>query len=50
MGINKWGSNRIFGQNIEAAVKEALELRKKLRSIPIRDIHDTTQATDGASC
>ena len=31
---------RIFGQNIEAAVKEALELRKKLRSIPIRDIHN----------
>ncbi len=36
---------RIFGQNIEAAVKEALELRKKLRSIPIRDIHDVEAMT-----
>lgn len=31
---------RIFGQNIEHAVKEAIELRKRLRSIPIRDIMD----------
>jgi len=31
---------RIFGQNIEAAVRETIELRKKLRSIPIRDIRD----------
>lgn len=31
---------RIFGQNIETAVKEAIELRKRLWSIPIRDIRD----------
>jgi hypothetical protein len=31
---------RIFGQNIEQAVAEAIELRKCLRQMPIRDIHD----------
>lgn len=31
---------RIFGQNIEAAVKEAIELRKRLRTTTIRDIKD----------
>lgn len=34
------GQQRLFGQNIEQAVKEAVELRQQLRSIPIRDIHD----------
>jgi hypothetical protein len=31
---------RIFGQNVEAAVNEAVELRKRLRSTTIRDIRD----------
>lgn len=31
---------RMFGQNVETAVKEAIELRKRLRLIPIRDIRD----------
>jgi len=31
---------RIFGRNIEQAVAEAIELRKRLRQMPIRDIHD----------
>lgn len=31
---------RIFGQNIEAAVNEATELRKRLRATTIRDIKD----------
>ncbi|MBI9019019.1 MAG: TetR family transcriptional regulator [Phycisphaerae bacterium] len=31
---------RLFGNNIEQAVTEAMEIRKKLRQIPIRDIHD----------
>ncbi|HAL56153.1 MAG TPA: hypothetical protein DCP63_06690 [Bacteroidetes bacterium] len=31
---------RIFGQNVAAAVAEAIEIRKKLRVIPIRDIRD----------
>jgi len=31
---------RVFGKNIEAAVVEAIEIRKKLREIPIRDILD----------
>lgn len=31
---------RIFGRNIEQAVAEAIELRKQLRQMPIRDIHD----------
>lgn len=31
---------RIFGQNVIEAVGEAVEIRKKLRAIPIRDIRD----------
>jgi hypothetical protein len=31
---------RLFGKNIEQAVAEAIELRKRLRQMPIRDIHD----------
>lgn len=31
---------RIFGQNVETAVNEAIELRKRLRSTTIRDIKD----------
>jgi hypothetical protein len=31
---------RIFGRNIEQAMAEAIELRKQLRKMPIRDIHD----------
>jgi len=31
---------RLFGQNIEAAVGEAVELRRQLREMPIRDIRD----------
>ncbi len=31
---------RLFGQAIEGAVAEAIALRRKLRSIPIRDIYD----------
>lgn len=34
------GQQRLFGQNIERAVREAIELRRRLREIPIRDIHD----------
>lgn len=34
------GQQRLFGQNIEQAVHEAIELRQNLREIPIRDIHD----------
>jgi hypothetical protein len=31
---------RIFGQNVAGAVAEAVEIRKRMRAIPIRDIHD----------
>ena len=31
---------RLFGQTIEQAVQEALDLRQRLREIPIRDIRD----------
>lgn len=31
---------RLFGNNIEKAVNDAIELRKRLREIPIRDLHD----------
>ncbi|EIU5250551.1 TPA: hypothetical protein L4623_005797 [Pseudomonas aeruginosa] len=31
---------RLFGQNIERAVREAIELRLRLREMPIRDIRD----------
>lgn len=34
------GQQRLFGQNIERAVYEAIELRQRLREMPIRDIHD----------
>ena len=34
------GQQRLFGQNTERAVQEAIELRQRLREIPIRDIHD----------
>jgi len=31
---------RLFGRSIEAAVERAIELRKRLRRVPIRDIRD----------
>jgi hypothetical protein len=34
------GQRRLFGQNIERAVREAIELRQRLRATPIRDIRD----------
>ncbi|PKM07166.1 MAG: ATP phosphoribosyltransferase regulatory subunit [Gammaproteobacteria bacterium HGW-Gammaproteobacteria-4] len=34
------GQQRLFGQNIERAVHEAIELRTRLREMPIRDIRD----------
>ncbi|MCK0154898.1 BREX-1 system adenine-specific DNA-methyltransferase PglX [Alcanivorax sp. S6407] len=34
------GQQRLFGQNIKQAVKEVIQLRKQLRAMPIRDIHD----------
>lgn len=34
------GQLRLFGQNIERAVREAIELRQQLRAVPIRDISD----------
>ncbi len=34
------GQQRLFGQNIERAVLEAIELRQQLRVMPIRDIRD----------
>lgn len=34
------GQLRLFGQNIERAVREAIEQRKQLREMPIRDIRD----------
>lgn len=34
------GQQRLFGKNIEKAVHEAIELRQRLRGMPIRDIHD----------
>jgi hypothetical protein len=34
------GQLRLFGQNIEGAVREAIELRQQLREMPIRDIRD----------
>lgn len=37
---NGKGQQRLFGQSIERAVHEAIELRQRLRQIPIRDIHD----------
>jgi hypothetical protein len=34
------GQLRLFGQNIKHAVREAIELRQRLREMPIRDIRD----------
>ncbi|WP_310307544.1 Eco57I restriction-modification methylase domain-containing protein [Hydrogenophaga laconesensis] len=34
------GQQRLFGQDIERAVREAIELRIRLRAMPIRDIRD----------
>jgi hypothetical protein len=34
------GQLRLFGQNVEQAVREAIELRSRLRETPIRDIRD----------
>lgn len=34
------GQQRLFGQNIERAVHEAIQLRQQLREMPIRDIRD----------
>ena len=34
------GQQRLFGKNIEQAVREAIELRQQLRAMPIRDIRD----------
>lgn len=34
------GQQRLFGQSIEKAVWEAIELRQQLREIPIRDVRD----------
>lgn len=34
------GQQRLFGQNIEQVVREAIELRIRLREMPIRDIRD----------
>jgi hypothetical protein len=34
------GQQRLFGKNIEKSVHEAIELRQRLREIPIRDIRD----------
>ncbi len=34
------GQRRLFGQSVERAVHEAIEVRMRLRSMPIRDIRD----------
>ncbi len=34
------GQQRLFGKNIEKAVQAAIELRQRLREMPILDIHD----------
>lgn len=34
------GQQRLFGQTIERAVREAIELRQRLRRMPIREIRD----------
>lgn len=34
------GQLRLFGQNVEQAVRKAVELRSRLREMPIRDIRD----------
>lgn len=40
MNPTSQGQLRLFGQNIERAVREAIELRQQLREMPIRDIRD----------
>lgn len=40
MNPSDQGQLRLFGQNIEQAVREAIELRRRLREMPIRDIRD----------
>ena len=42
LNMNPKGSKqlRLFNRSIQSAVKEAIELRMRLRSIPIRDIRD----------
>jgi len=40
MSPTSQGQLRLFGQNIEQAVREAIELRIRLREVPIRDIRD----------
>jgi methylase of polypeptide subunit release factors len=40
MTPNGKGQRRLFGQNIEKAVHDAIDLRRQLREMPIRDIHD----------
>jgi hypothetical protein len=39
------GQQRLFGQNIERAVQEAIMLRQQLRAMPICDIHDVEVMT-----
>lgn len=34
------GQLRLFGQNVEQVVREAIELRQRLREMPVRDIRD----------
>lgn len=34
------GQQRLFGQNIKRVVQDAIELRQRLRAMPIRDIRD----------
>ncbi|MBU0751427.1 MAG: hypothetical protein KJ787_09435 [Gammaproteobacteria bacterium] len=42
LSMNPTGQSqlRLFGQNVEEAVHEAIELRSRLREMPIRDIRD----------
>lgn len=34
------GQLRLFGENVEQAIREAIELRSRLREMPIRDVRD----------
>jgi len=40
MNPSSQGQLRLFGQNIKQAVREVIELRQRLRGMPIRDIRD----------
>ena len=40
LSMNPIGQLRLFGQNVEQAVREAIELRLRLREMSIRDIRD----------